>query len=169
MMKVHDPPNPATVSAIARRRSPRFRSLRWDCASREPAPAAATRETAGRARSACPCRHAACAAAARRCRAGRLHADVASSATASVWCGVCSSIEAKPKNSPRRLVDHHFLVILVHGRDPHRAGHHDVGVLAGVADLVDPLPRRETARARPARPALPSHRRPAAQTAEPPG
>jgi hypothetical protein len=39
-----------------------------------------------------------------------------------------------------RLVDQHLLVVLVHGRDPNGALHHDVCVLGRIADLVDPLP-----------------------------
>ena len=37
------------------------------------------------------------------------------------------------------LIDDDFLVVLVDGGDLHAAGHHDVGVLAGIADLVDAL------------------------------
>ena len=69
-----------------------------------------------------------------------------STAMALVWCGVWSSMEAKPKKSPcRRLVHHHFLLVLVHGGHPDLARDHDVGPAARVADFVDALPRGETA------------------------
>src|SRR5579872_1046235 len=45
--------------------------------------------------------------------------------------------------SVRRFVDHDFLLILVDGRDPHPARHHHIRLPAGVADLVNALPRRE--------------------------
>src|SRR5438094_8747355 len=40
-----------------------------------------------------------------------------------------------------RLIDHHLLVILVHGGNSHTARDHDVSSSARVADLVDALPR----------------------------
>ena len=43
----------------------------------------------------------------------------------------------------RRLVDHDFLMVLVDGRDPHRAGDQDVRSSARIADLPDALARRE--------------------------
>ena len=43
----------------------------------------------------------------------------------------------------RRLVDDDFLVVLVHGGDPHRAGDHDVSLSARIADLPDALARSE--------------------------
>ena len=65
---------------------------------------------------------------------------VSSTAIALVWCGVWSSIEAMPKNSPRTwFIDHHVLMILVDGGHPHRAGNHDVGLISRIVDLVDPL------------------------------
>ena len=44
----------------------------------------------------------------------------------------------------RRLIDHHFLMVFVHRGHPHLAGHQDVGLPAGVPDLVDALARRKT-------------------------
>jgi hypothetical protein len=41
------------------------------------------------------------------------------------------------------LIDQDLLVILIDGGDVHLAGHQDVGVLAGVTDLVDTLPGSE--------------------------
>ena len=43
-----------------------------------------------------------------------------------------------------RFIDDHFLMVFVHGSDPHLSGHHHVGLPAGIAYLVDPLPRRES-------------------------
>jgi len=57
---------------------------------------------------------------------------------------VCSSIDAKPKNSPgRRLVDDHFLLVLIDCADPYKPRDHDVRTSSGIAGLVDPLPRGE--------------------------
>ncbi len=47
------------------------------------------------------------------------------------------------KFAVRRFIDHHFLLILVDGGDPHLAGNHHVGLAAGVAHLVDALARRK--------------------------
>ena len=41
------------------------------------------------------------------------------------------------------LVHNHFLVIFVHGRHPHLAGEHHVGVAVGVSYLVDALVRHK--------------------------
>ena len=37
------------------------------------------------------------------------------------------------------LVDHHFLLVFIHRRDPHPALGHDVGAAARFAHFVDPL------------------------------
>ena len=42
--------------------------------------------------------------------------------------------------SVRGFIDHHFLVVLVDGRDPHRARDDDVGPATWFADLVNSLP-----------------------------
>ena len=44
------------------------------------------------------------------------------------------------------LIDQHLLLVFVHRRDAHRAGHDDVGLAVHIADLVDPLPGCEIAR-----------------------
>ena len=80
------------------------------------------------------------------CNVVAVHLEATSSlraAIALVWCGVCSSIEAKPKNSPSRLVDDDFLVVLVDGGDPDPAGNHDVRLAARITHLVNALPGRE--------------------------
>ena len=41
------------------------------------------------------------------------------------------------------LIDDDLLLILVNGRNLHRARQQNVGVLAGIANLVDALPRSE--------------------------
>ena len=41
----------------------------------------------------------------------------------------------------RRLIDHDLLVVLIHGRDPDRAGYHHISSSARVADLPDTLAR----------------------------
>ena len=71
---------------------------------------------------------------------------VSSCAVAVVWCGVCSSMEAKPKNSPvSGLIHDDLLIVFVHGGDADGAGDEDVGAVAGVADFVDALAGREIA------------------------
>jgi hypothetical protein len=53
-------------------------------------------------------------------------------------------MEAKPKNCPvARLIDEHLLMIFVDCRDTHIARQQNVGVLAGLAYLVDSLPGSE--------------------------
>ncbi len=48
--------------------------------------------------------------------------------------------EAK-KLALRRLVDHDFLMVLIHGGDPHGAGDQNVSSSARIADLPDALAR----------------------------
>ena len=43
----------------------------------------------------------------------------------------------------RRFIDDHFLVVFVHGGDPHFPRDHDVRLPARVSDLVDAFARRE--------------------------
>jgi hypothetical protein len=43
----------------------------------------------------------------------------------------------------RRLVHYDFLLVFIHGGDPHRAGNQDVGFSARVADLPYALTHRE--------------------------
>ena len=51
---------------------------------------------------------------------------------------------SKSKKFPGRgLINYDFLMILIHGCDPHRPGDHDVSLSAWVANLPDALARRE--------------------------
>ena len=60
-----------------------------------------------------------------------------------MWGLVEHGSEAK-KLALRRLVDDDFLLVLVDGGDPHRAGDQNVGSPSGVADFPDALPRSES-------------------------
>ena len=44
----------------------------------------------------------------------------------------------------RRLVDDHFLLVLIDRADPYTPRDHDVRPSSGIAGLVDPLPRGES-------------------------
>jgi hypothetical protein len=47
------------------------------------------------------------------------------------------------KLAHRRLIHHHFLLVLIHRGHAHAAGHHDVAAPADFAGFVNALPRRK--------------------------